>query len=99
MLYGYGEGIAFETLIHLNVISGPDHWYFILGFDTEDEMTGMGLELIVPGITARELEYLREFFEWQTLMDTYRTMPEISAIDGNHYYCIFGDSIVQMEVR
>ena len=99
MLFGYGEGIAFETLIHLNVISGPDHWYFILGSDTEDEMTGMGLELIVPGITTRELEYIRECLEFQTLMGTYRTMPEISAIDGNHYYRIFGDSITQMEIR
>ena len=45
MLHGYGEGIASDTLIHLNVVSGPDHWYSILGFDTENEMTGMGLEL------------------------------------------------------
>ena len=99
MLNGYSEGIASDTLVHLEVISGPDHWYSISGAYAENEMAGRGLELIAPGITARELEYLREDFEWQTLVGMHRNMPDISVIDGNHYYCIFGDSVVQMEVR
>lgn len=98
MLHGYGEGIAAEALIHLEVVSGPDHWYSILGYDSEDEMTGMALVLIAPGITPRELEYLRELNEWQTLVTGW-TKPDISVIDGKHYYRIEADSAVQMEVR
>ncbi|MCR4877548.1 MAG: hypothetical protein K5922_10255 [Clostridiales bacterium] len=88
-----------ETIINLEVWRHTDHWYSILGH-FRDGPDGISIEFILPGVTEREAQYIRELMEaW--MYNSGNREVSFPGLEEGRFYTIdtMDGSIRELEVR